>query len=81
MLQIKDYVDGRGQDVPLLLLGGAGSGKSSIMARAVDATLTAAIDRKIPGSVTAMNTFHLANIGHDIIQIEWYRHQYLGGRS
>ena len=48
-LQIKGYVDGRGRDVPLILLGGPGTGKSSIMARAVDATLTAAIDRKYPG--------------------------------
>ncbi len=49
LFQIKDYVDGKGRDVPLLLLGGPGTGKSSIMAKAVDNTLTAAIDRKIPG--------------------------------
>ncbi len=49
VFQIKDYVDGKGRDVPLLLLGGPGTGKSSIMAKAVDNTLTAAIDRKIPG--------------------------------
>ena len=34
MFQIEDYVCGGGPDVALLLLGGAGSGKSSIMAQA-----------------------------------------------
>ncbi len=49
LFQIKSYVDGNGPDVPLLLLGEPGTGKSSIMAKAVDVTLTAAIDGKIPG--------------------------------
>ncbi len=49
LLQIKDYIYGSGPDVPLLLLGGPGTGKSSIMAKAVDTTITAAIDRRIPG--------------------------------
>ena len=48
-MQIRDYVDGKGPDVPLILLGGPGSGKSSIMAKAVDNTLTAAMDQKIAG--------------------------------
>ena len=47
--QIKNYIDGKGPDVPLLLLGGPGTGKSSIMAKAVDSTLSAAIEHKIPG--------------------------------
>ncbi len=42
-------MDGKGRDVPLLLLGGPGTGKSSIMAKAVDNTLNAAMERKIPG--------------------------------
>ena len=49
LTQIRDYVDGKGPDVPLILLGGPGSGKSSIMAKTVDNTLTAAIDQKIAG--------------------------------
>ena len=48
-MQIRDYVDGKVPDVPLILLGGPGSGKSSIMAKAVDNTLTAAMDQKIAG--------------------------------
>ena len=47
--QIHDYVCGDGGDVPLLILGQPGMGKSSIMAKAADDTNTLALDRKIPG--------------------------------
>ena len=42
-------MDGIGNDVPLMLVGGAGTGKSSIMARVADETSTRARQGKIPG--------------------------------
>ena len=47
--QVEDYIDGVGQDVPLLVLGGAGCGKSSVMAKIVDDTVNKAHHHKIPG--------------------------------
>ncbi|XP_022080358.1 telomerase protein component 1-like isoform X2 [Acanthaster planci] len=47
--QIKDHVVGIGIDVPLLLLGGPGTGKSSIMARVADVTVSKALTKEIPG--------------------------------
>ena len=50
-LQVDNYIDGVGQDVPLLVLGGAGCGKSSVMAKIVDNTLHRAQHHKIRGFV------------------------------
>ncbi|XP_074643679.1 TPR repeat-containing protein DDB_G0287407-like [Tubulanus polymorphus] len=47
--QIEDYIVKGEKDVPLLLLGGAGSGKSSIMSKIVDTTMNKAKDRRLPG--------------------------------
>ena len=49
VFQIDAYIKGIGNDVPLMLIGGAGSGKSSLMAKAADTACTAAINKKIPG--------------------------------
>ena len=49
--QIDCYICGDGCDVPLLLLGGAGSGKSSIMAKIADMAALKALENKIPGYV------------------------------
>ena len=48
-LQIEDYVTKPSQDVPLMLVGGAGSGKSSIMARVADDMVLKAAQKQIPG--------------------------------
>ena len=52
VFQIQNYITGIGNDVPLLLLGGPGSGKSSVMAKAADVAATAAMQGKIPGYIT-----------------------------
>ena len=44
-----DYICGPGNNVPLLILGGAGIGKSSIMAKAADVYTTKAMEDQIPG--------------------------------
>ena len=49
---MEDYIKGVGNDVPFMLVGGAGTGKSSIMAKVADDTNTMAINGKIPGLVT-----------------------------
>ncbi len=51
-LQIKEHVIGIGIDVPFLLLGGPGTGKSSIMARVADVTVSKALLKEIPGYVS-----------------------------
>ncbi len=48
-LQVEKYIDGAGTDTALLLLGGPGTGKSSVMSRAVDDTLTRVRNKAIPG--------------------------------
>ncbi|XP_038068590.1 telomerase protein component 1-like isoform X1 [Patiria miniata] len=50
--QIKEHVVGVGVEVPLLLLGGPGTGKSSIMARVSDVTVSKALTKEIPGGGT-----------------------------
>ncbi|XP_071785038.1 telomerase protein component 1-like isoform X1 [Asterias amurensis] len=47
--QIKEHVIGIGIDVPFVLLGGPGTGKSSIMARVSDVTVSKALLKEIPG--------------------------------
>ncbi|XP_071785835.1 telomerase protein component 1-like [Asterias amurensis] len=47
--QMKEHIIGIGVDVPLLLLGGPGTGKSSIMARVADVTVAKALTKEIPG--------------------------------
>ena len=47
--QINDYVSGVGCDVPLLLIGGAGSGKSSVMSRLADLMYEKSLSKQIPG--------------------------------
>ncbi|XP_072024365.1 LOW QUALITY PROTEIN: TPR repeat-containing protein DDB_G0287407-like [Amphiura filiformis] len=47
--QIKEHVVGIGVDAPLILLGGPGSGKSSIMARVADFATAKALTGEIPG--------------------------------
>ena len=49
VVQILSYVSGEGGDVPFLLLGRAGSGKSSIMAKIADMVVTKAMQGAIPG--------------------------------
>ena len=49
LLQITDYILGIGNDVPLILNGGAGSGKSSLMAKVADVASTMAMQNKIKG--------------------------------
>ncbi len=44
-----NYINGVGNDVPFLLLGGAGSGKSSIMAKIAHDAATRAAAGAIPG--------------------------------
>ena len=44
-----DYITGVGCDVPFLLIGNAGCGKSSIIAKIADMTVTKAINGAIPG--------------------------------
>ncbi len=51
---MEDYIKGVGNDVPFMLVGGAGTGKSSIMAKVADDTNTMAINGKIPGLVTTV---------------------------
>ena len=51
-LQIKEHVIGIGIDVPFVLLGGPGTGKSSIMARVSDVTVSKALLKEIPGYVS-----------------------------
>ena len=46
---MKEHIIGIGVDVPLLLLGGPGTGKSSIMARVADVTVAKALTKEIPG--------------------------------
>nr|XP_054748224.1 TPR repeat-containing protein DDB_G0287407-like isoform X1 [Lytechinus pictus] len=48
--QIKDYVVTTSSNAPLLLLGGPGTGKSSIMAKVAEVSVTKATTREIPGS-------------------------------
>ncbi|XP_033637129.1 telomerase protein component 1-like [Asterias rubens] len=47
--KIEKYVVDIGQDCPLIITGGAGSGKSSIMARTADVAQTMAMNKQIPG--------------------------------
>lgn len=47
--QIKDYVVGMSSSAPVLLLGGPGTGKSSIMAKVAEVSVTKAATREIPG--------------------------------
>ncbi|XP_077998733.1 TPR repeat-containing protein DDB_G0287407-like [Glandiceps talaboti] len=47
--KLGDYVTGTAIDMPLVLLGGPGMGKSSIMARAADVAVTQADNNDIPG--------------------------------
>ena len=46
---MRDVVDGKEADVPMLILGGPGSGKSSIMAKMADETCQRANQKEIPG--------------------------------
>ncbi|XP_033113072.1 telomerase protein component 1-like [Anneissia japonica] len=48
--EIKQHIIGVGVDKPLLLLGGPGTGKSSIMARVAEVTVAKAMSMEIPGS-------------------------------
>ena len=51
-LQIEDYVQEIGPSpTPIILLGGPGSGKSSIMARVADVAVKRALNNDIPGYV------------------------------
>lgn len=45
------HISSSSSEVPLVLLGSAGSGKSSIMAKIADMTVTKAMQGGIPGSV------------------------------
>ncbi|XP_022087926.1 telomerase protein component 1-like [Acanthaster planci] len=47
--KIEQYVIDLGQDKALTITGGAGTGKSSIMARTADVAQTMAVNKKIPG--------------------------------
>ena len=47
--RIKDYVLGVQTSAPLILLGGPGTGKSSIMARVAEVAVSKALTREIPG--------------------------------
>ncbi|PIK46898.1 hypothetical protein BSL78_16245 [Apostichopus japonicus] len=47
--QIKSYVEEAGSSKPLIVTGGAGTGKSSLMARVADVAQTMALNKKIPG--------------------------------
>lgn len=49
--QIKKYVEEVGSSKPLIVTGGAGTGKSSLMARVADVAQTMALNKKIPGLV------------------------------
>ena len=53
-IQIREYLEGVGTDVPLILEGGAGSGKSSLVAKVADVATTAALQGKIPGCVSLL---------------------------
>ncbi|CAH1785090.1 unnamed protein product [Owenia fusiformis] len=47
--KVNNYICGPGIDKPLLLIGGAGTGKSSIMARLADTTYQKSVTKSIPG--------------------------------
>ena len=47
--QMRSLVNGAEAEVPMLILGPPGSGKSSIMAKIVDETCMRASKREIPG--------------------------------
>ncbi|XP_071485074.1 telomerase protein component 1-like [Diadema antillarum] len=47
--KIQVYMTSEGSGNPLVISGGAGTGKSSIMARAADVTQTMALNKRIPG--------------------------------
>ncbi|XP_064629063.1 TPR repeat-containing protein DDB_G0287407-like isoform X2 [Lineus longissimus] len=47
--KISDYIDAPDTDVPMLILGGPGTGKSSIMAKVADDTVDRALKNRIPG--------------------------------
>ena len=49
LYQIEKYINGIGNDTPLMLVGAAGTGKSSIMAKIADDTVTKSFEGKIPG--------------------------------
>ena len=61
IFQVRDYVTGLGTDVPLLLLGDAGCGKSSVMAKVAEVATQMAALRKIPGYGNGENE---KTIGH-----------------
>ena len=46
---MRDTVDGKNSEVPMLILGGPGTGKSSIMAKMADETRKRAEKKEIPG--------------------------------
>ena len=46
---MEDFLTGVSTGVPLLLLGGPGSGKSSIMAKVSDIAVSRAANGQIPG--------------------------------
>lgn len=48
LFQISTYISGDAKDVPLLVLGGPGSGKSSILAKVADITEQDAFEKKLP---------------------------------
>ncbi|CAH1783141.1 unnamed protein product, partial [Owenia fusiformis] len=47
--KVDEHICGPGVDKPLLLIGGAGSGKSSVMSRLADVTSQKAASKQIPG--------------------------------
>ena len=48
---IKDYVIDVGIDYPFVILGGAGTGKSAVMARVADVAFKMATLQQVPGCV------------------------------
>ncbi len=49
LFQIRLYIEDVGIDRPFMLLGGPGSGKSSLMAKVTDVASQRAMQNRIPG--------------------------------
>ena len=75
------YINGVGSDVPLLLLGNAGSGKSSIMAKVADMISTAAMHGSIKGWVSFVDLYILKVILPSYSIKKLFYHQYEGQLS
>ena len=58
--QIQKHIDEVGNDKPFLLLGGAGSGKSSLMAKVADVTNERVLQGRIPGYVPITKLLQLS---------------------